>query len=198
MKIISFKSLCSVVAMCVLYFGIAWLVISLTPKSNSQFFGLMFLTACLFISTSIVFIRDSPVPVKEDLDVRTLVFRALIRHLDNVSQIPEKTFIGSREPRGYVHICMTETDKSFQLFFKTTSNLRKVTRIAHSMFMSLDQCDIVNNNVSSCGMRGFEAVSEARNELYRVFVCRNKHTNHIRVYVYVQTMSQTDRMHESV
>ncbi len=194
---ISFKSLCAIFMLCALYFGLAWIVISLSPWPQ-QVFGVTFLTACLFIAVAVVFIRDASAIVEMDLDVHTLVFRSFIKHLDKPRQISERTFLGPKEPKGYVHVFLGDRERSFQLFFSTTSDLSKANRIARSALMSLDGCDIVDTDVSKCGMRGFEAVSEARNELYYVSVYQNPDNRHIRVYVCVQTPYPPGRVSESV
>lgn len=196
MKKISLKSMFVIINICLIYFCLSWIVIRLTSWPQ-QAIGVTFLTTLLLVSTAIVFIRDAYVD-EQDLDVRTLVFRSFIKHLDKPRQISERTFLGPKEPKGYVHVFLSDRERSFQLFFSTTSDDSKANRIARSAFMSLDGCDIVDIDVSKCGMSGFEAVSEALDELYYVSVYRNPHTMHIRVYVCVQTLSQTGRMRESV
>ncbi len=199
MKRINDKSLCAILALCVLYAGIAWLVFRLSPWPN-RVIGLLFLTACLCVAVATVIIRDSLVAAAfdQDMDVRTLVLRSFNKHLDNRRQISEETFLGPKEPTGYVHVFLSDRERSFQLFFSTTSDLSKANRIARSALMSLDGCDVVDTDVSKCGMSGFEAVSEARNELYYVSVYQNPHTKHIRVYVCVQTPYPPGRVSEPV
>lgn len=146
---------------------------------------------CFVVPTIILVLFDTPEFDEGDLDLRSLVRARMTRKLDGAREISESAFLGSREPRGYTHVIIGEADNSFQLFFKSSDNLLKVRRVVRAAIMSLEQC-YVTDKVVTCGMEGFTAISEVKDESYKVFVYRNPATKHFRVYVHVESLAREE------